>query len=354
MSSKNTQLNESLSVWRRPVLLACLLVWLVSGCAGLPEDTSPTALPEAFLPTAVALTLQAGQPPAASTPQISQPISDLPDGQDALTAAAEVTPSPVKPTRRPTSSPQPSQTTSPTPPARSAARTPTPTETAIPGTPESAVQIYRPGNLSRVTSPLKVSAHIMPGWLGQTVRIELLGEDGRTLVRVVKNYQPGPSSYANLSLDLEFGITAVAEAGRLVISVEDEQGRMKAINSVDLILLSLGEADINPVDESLERIIITEPRPKAMIQGGHVLMTGQVLPKGEGPLVAELVTEEGKVVGMRVANLGSPTQDGYLSFSAEIPYTVDALTPVSMLLYEKGEPVSPLRYLTSLPVLLGP
>lgn len=320
-----------------PVLL---LFTLASACGDYQSPFLPTPLAEDYLPTAIALTVEAGVtplPPAETPPPPD--TEGMETGETPVQGDPTATPSP---TLRPT---LPEATPAPVTPAI----TPTPT----PDFPEDAIEIYNPGELSKIISPFHLYAYMRPR-AGRLARIELFGEDGRLLVRQIKEYEFDSGAWANLSLDIDFEISATAEMGRLVISVEDEYGRLVAVNSVDLVLLSLGTADLNPSDSVLERILIQDPRPKALIQGQQVQVSGLARREDGTQLIGQLIDEEGKVIGLRVFGVSRTEQDPYGTFSAEIPYEVDDLTAVRLVVFESGEPVSPVRYLSSVEILLSP
>jgi uncharacterized protein len=117
--------------------------------------------------------------------------------------------------------------------------------------------------MSKLTSPIQFSASLQPGASGR-VLIELLGEDGRVLYRKLIRYTT--QDWVAISDNIEFDISAVAEASRLQISTEDEYSRIMALASVDVVLLSMGQDDLNPPSDLLESLIIREPGRKS---GGH-------------------------------------------------------------------------------------
>lgn len=318
-----------------------LLAGLISGCAGMLASGFPTPLPTEYLPTVIALTLQAGES--------NQPSSGL-----SLAAIEPGTPQPesVVDTQIPASTATPTpelQTPTPYP----ITLPPPPTETPLPDIPAAFVQIYKPGDLSRVVSPLHVSSYLKTRDVG-LVRVELYGEDGRLLVRQDKKFLANSASWSNLSLDLDFEISATAEVGRLVISADDKFGRTMALNSVDLILMSVGEADINPSSAVDEAIIIQQPGVKALIQGGQVLISGLARPDTDRPMMAELRDEKNKIVGFRQLGVSDLVEDGYGTFAVEVPYKVDALTPVRLSVFEDSENTSAMTHLSSIEVMLSP
>jgi hypothetical protein len=185
-------------------------------------------------------------------------------------------------------------------------------------------------------------------------RIELLGEDGRLLFGETKVFDVPAGARAVLSLDLNFETSAAAEAGRLQIYVQDDHGRVTALNSVPLILLSLGDADIDSPADVLDPIFIQQPVPKALIQGGALLVAGLARAAPEATLLARLIAEDGRELGLRVGGVDLPPEGGYGSFAVEVPYQVDGPTPALLVVSIGEKDNTDIIHLTSLEVLLGP
>jgi len=242
-------------------------------------------------------------------------------------------------------------TASPTPTPGRATRTPTSVPTL--SIPEAQIQIRQPGPLSKVTSPIKVTGNLKPGSTGR-VRLELLGEDGRLLVRKLINYRTDLGRLG-LSEEVDYEISAVAEAGRLQISTYDQYGRMEELTSVDLILLSMGEADLNPPGSLTQPIIVQEPLPNKLIQGGKVLISGLARVSSDFPLLIELIAADGSIVGYRQAGVVAEPAGGYTPFMVEVPYQVSEPTWVRLTVKEMSSGrIEGVIQLTSLEVLLSP
>ena len=227
------------------------------------------------------------------------------------------------------------------------------TETPSPLIPEARIQIYWLGELSKVTSPIRVIARLT-SQTGKVVRVELYGEDGRLLARQVKVFTQIPWNVASIDMDLDFEISAAAELGRLAISVEDSYGRLVDLNSVNLLLLSTGETKLNPTSALWQRIYIQEPPSMALIQGGIVLVSGLARPNSDQPLRVALIGEDGRVLGQRLAGVSILEPGGYGAFAAEVSYSVTELTPALLIVYEDGGPISGLLHLSSVEVMLSP
>lgn len=320
------------------LFLPLILTSFLAGCSFQAGTSLPTVLPTGYIPTAIALTVQA------------QGIEVLPVDQPG--SEASVTPSPTSTiAATPTPTPEPA-TPSPTPILAA-------TWTAVAGLnvppviPYAPIQILSPGPASLVTSPFLLRGSVRAG-AGGVVRIELLGEDGRLLMREVRDYRASVGRQVSLATEVEFGISAVAEAGRIQVSTEDEFGRLVAVGSVDIILLSIGEAEINPVGDLYENIVIESPPPNAVIQGGMVRVTGLARPRSELPLMVEMRTADGKIVGSRQVAVIPSAESSYGTFAIEVSYSVDAPTRVRLAVWEPGERIPGIVQLSSLEVMLSP
>ena len=328
---------------------------LLVGCAGVSGSGLPTPLPVEFMPTAIALTLEA-QGVSFLTPTRGQG-ENTPSGVSQKTPAASGETAVPKDPRATTpavgeaSSPVPPTMTSPPQPTLPLA---TSTATLAPPFPAAPVQIFREGELSKVHSPLPVSLSLTSR-VGKVVRVELYGEDGRLLARHLRTYSNIPWEVAKIGVDLDFGISAAAEAGRLLVSVEDSFGRLIDVNSVDLILISTGQSEFNPPTALWQRLIIEEPVPQALIQGGTLIISGRALPNNpDQPLRVMLVGENGQILGQRLAGVEFGKPGDYGKYVAEVPYTVTDLTPALLVIFEEGEPLTDIAHLSSLPVMLAP
>ena len=158
----------------------------------------------------------------------------------------------------------------------------------------------------------------------------------------------------NLRTKIDFEIIGVAETGKLIISVDDSYGRLETLASQDLILLSLGDNDLNPPGDLLEPILIQDPEPKGLIQGGTLVVSGLVRTGSEQPLLVELITTDGKVIGNRLAGIAPEPKGGHRLFAAEVPYGVASPTWVRVTVSEwSGQLGAPMQ-LSSVEVLLSP
>lgn len=341
----------------------------------------PTALPADFIPTAVSLTLTADNlklPPLSGTPGTNSLIASTtpvplsgqttndspvftqtdqsetqPTGADQTFTSPLQSPSPE--VIHPTNAVIPELPGVETPEAISTDESlpEAVTNTPAPPIPDARIQIYRLGDLSKVVSPLDVSLRLTCGD-AKIVRIELLGEDGRLLGRYVREYKNLPWEATRIGISIDFEISAAAELGRLVVSAEDAYGRTIEINSMNLILLSHGTTDLNPSSGLQQQIIIQEPTEKALIQNGSLIVAGRARTESPEPLRVLLLSEDGKVLGQRLAAVTTIIPGDFGQFIAELSYEVNDVTSALLVVYEEGSLASVIIHLTSLNVTLVP
>jgi hypothetical protein len=354
--------------------LLAFVFGLLSSCtfASQAEPLS-TLIPEEQLPTVIAMTANAMvsqtalyQPTSTKTPrpsptQTTAPTTAGPSPTVTITDTQTLTITETKPpndtptiTLTPTETPTPTKTASPT---LTLTSTPDYTATSIPPDviPFAAVQIIHPGHLSKVVSPIDLYTFVIPGG-DERIRVELTGEDGRLLYRQIFLYTDTPAgARVHLKTSVTFEIPGVAETARLTVSVNDEHEQLKSLSSVDLVLLAEGQEELNPTGDLLENIFIQQPTIKSLVQGDSVLVTGLVRTGNNQPLLVELVTANGRVIGNRLAGIAPLQEDGgHRIFAAEVPFSVRSPTWVRVTVYDNSGRIPGPKHVSSVEVLLSP
>jgi len=310
------------------VLLSLLwLVWL-SGCEGVSNEMDlPTLIPTEHIPTVIAMTAEAMVTPS-STPEptattkptdvlLSEESDDGSPSEGATPIdAAELTPA----------------SENPIPPAD--------------------ISIFNPGPLSKVISPISLVAYVVPGADGRA-RVELWGEDGRLMYRKIFNFTT-PNPQGRLVTEIAFETPGVAETAYLSIQTQDEYGRIMALASIELVLLSSGEADISLASDTLAPIVIQTPGENELIQGDKILVEGLARTASELPLLVELVAADGRLLSSRLAGV-EPTQTGeHHPFAVELPYRIYAPTWVRVVVSERGGKLPGPVNISTVETLLSP
>ena len=240
----------------------------------------------------------------------------------------------------PSDTPRP--TLSPTPQA-------TFTRTTIPGHDLAAIQIFAPGPMSKVISPITLRMNIVAGE-SEKVQIDLYGEDGRLLTRNVKRV-PTSGKGVPQQIRIPFEIPAAAEVGRISVSTTDNLGRLQSLNSVRLLLLSSGINEINPPGNPSEPVGVFAPVGDDPVSGGVLNIRGDVWPFNLNPMILELLGEDGRSMGLRILNLDQ--LDPQL-FETTIPYKVSEPTLARLTIRQDDDRIDGLFYLYSQEVLLNP
>jgi len=301
------------------VISLAALLGLLAGCSPLASATQspiPTPYPPEYLPTVIALTAESANIAATETSIASVP-----------TLAATRIPAPT--------------------------RTPTPapafTATTIPGHEPASIQIQAPGAMSRVISPITLRMNILSGE-SEKVQIDLYGEDGRLLTRIPKRV-PTSNDGVYQSIKIPFEIRAAAEVGRITVSTRDKSGRLQALNSVRVLLLSSGVNEINPPGNPSEPVGVTSPRGEESVSGGVLNVKGDIWPFNLQPVVFELYGPDGKSISLRI--LAVQNIDPQL-FETTIPYKVSEPTLARLTIRQDDDRISGLFYVYSQLVLLNP
>ena len=231
----------------------------------------------------------------------------------------------------------------------------TPTRTNTPIAPFAYLRISKPGQYSKVVSPIKLEAMVSKGEDG-FVYIDLIGEDQRLINSLAFNYSRVEYSKFLIVPEIEFEIAAVAETARLVVSVRDLQGRVIALSSVDLILLSVGRNELEMVDFLDEPYIIQSPSQDETLSGGRFVVSGKIKPVNSNPIFLELIDESNQIVGITQIQL--PYTEGdytYHPFTAEIDYDVSERTPVRLTIFQQSaERLPGVTALGSITLFLNP
>jgi hypothetical protein len=333
----------------------CIVIGFLTSCTIFPQpDPLPTLIPEEQIPTVIVMTANAvATQTAAARREVTQ--SHTPDLIKTPIPSATGPSLTATNTTRDASTPTPTdtQTQASTP---TITKTPTNTATALPTEiPFAAVQMIYPNHHSKVVSPIDLYTFLAPGGDGR-IRVELFGEDGRLLYRQVFLYTDTPAgARVNLKTNIRFEIPGAAETARLVVSVNDEHEQLKSLASVELVLLADGPAELNPSGDLLENIFIQQPAVKSLIQGDSLLVTGLARTGNNQPLLVEIITTDGRVIGSRLAGI-APLEEGgeHRLFASEVPFSVTSPTWARVTIYDNSGRLPGPRHVSSVEVLLSP
>ena len=300
----------------RLVISASLLVF-AAGCAAPASSPIPTAIPPEILPTVIAQTAESAN-------------------KFATTAAVASTPTELS-----TLPPRATQTFSP-------AVTFTPT--SIPGHDFAAIQIISPGPMSKVVSPIALKMNIVTG-LSKVVVVDLYGEDGRLISRLLKQNVPTSTDGIEQNIKIPFEIIPAGELGRLSVSTQDEFGRVQSMNSVRVVLLSSGVNEIATEGSPYEPIYIFKPGRKDAASGGVLSVRGDFWPFNLNPVIVELLSPEGKSLSLRVMKIEHLDPQ---MLETTLPYKVSGPVNARLAIQQEDDRIGGLFYIYTQEILLNP
>lgn len=156
------------------------------------------------------------------------------------------------------------------------------------------IRISSPGRESELISPIELVAQLYPGADGK-VRIELFAGNGRLLARKILLFADVTDQADQLQTSIDFEVTR-SSAATLILSTEDQYGRLQALNSIGLTLLSEGEQLITPAAEVIQSIQILSPQSGNQVSERFITITGRASSRPGRPLSIQLITREGRVL----------------------------------------------------------
>jgi len=300
----------------RKLFILILLLAFSAACAAPTASPIPTPYPPEYLPTVIAQTAEAANIAGTGT-------------------AIALTPTVTKTrTRFPTFTP-----TTP----------PTSTATDYPWHKPATIEIQAPGPMSKVISPINLRMNIIAGE-SEKVQVDLYGEDGRLLSRTLKTVRTSREGVLQ-NVKIPFEIRATAEIGRITISTKDKAGRLQALNSVHILMLSSGVNEINPAGNPSEPVSVFSPIAQESILGGVVNVKGDLWPFNLQPVILELVGPDGNSMGLRILTVDHINPQ---LFETTIPYKVREPTLARLTIHQDDDRINGLFYAYSQEVLLNP
>jgi hypothetical protein len=279
------------------ILVITSILTLLSACSQSAGSASaPTSLPPNYISTVVVLT-----------------------GQAAFVTASAMAP-------HPTNTPASTETALPTTPL------PTATPTFEPGFTDFAqIRFISPGPMSSLISPINMQALITSGE-SQIVRIELLDESGSTLQRQLVRIKREPNGGIFQKFELSFEIRAVSERGYIRISSKDDRGRIQTLNTMPVLLYSIGSNQINPPGNMIyERVMYEDLKDGSEVSGGVLNLKGRFWPFNDQPVFIELLPDNGVPISSRTLYFKGPETQ---PFKTTLPYKVTEPTKVRLSIHQ--------------------
>jgi hypothetical protein len=198
-----------------------------------------------------------------------------------------------------------------------------------------------------------LTSYAQPG-SDNKVYIELIGEDGQILFQDFRIYKELPRLWAPVNLSLPFSSNAVTEFARLQIFTRDQFQRIVALNSVNIFLQSDGLNRIYLNNVLYEYCVVINPTQMASIYGGSVRIEGKFHPTTQQPIIFELITNSGSIVGTQTIESLPVIGEIFIPFNVDIPYQVNSPTPVRLTIRQLDSRTPGDVYVYSQEIFLNP
>lgn len=211
------------------------------------------------------------------------------------------------------------------------------------------IKFITPGPNSQLLSPIRLHALLQPGDKGH-VRIELFGSNARLLARQILVFETTPE----MDAEIDFETSHQKETARLVVSTQDEFGRLQALNSIDLVLLSEGNEVINPPADPPEEILISSPQQGEVLYGGIIKIAGTANIEPGRPLDIKLIDREGRVLTFGEVYPKFEKGETWGTFEIAFTYTVKESTWAQIAITENGVGILGPMHFTAIEVQLAP
>lgn len=197
--------------------------------------------------------------------------------------------------------------------------------------PTPMITLLTPTEGSSVISPIEISAEMNLGD-ASLVRVSLTNGQNDVISRQLHLISASDDELFAYTASLPFEIPAESTPARLSLMLIDDNGRPLCLRSTKLTLQSNENAALQTPTPEQSWLVITTPKPGALITGGKIQVTGQVTPLTDNPVFFELYSDSGRVLVTIQLAIEQPGNE--VDFSITIPNTVtteqaDALLVIS-------------------------
>ncbi len=226
----------------------------------------------------------------------------------------------------------------------------TPAESTAQST--TMLALISPGEGSRLTSPIHIIAEIQNPGPG-LIRLALVDAKGIVLARQLLRLPPTMEEAHPFESWLFFEMPEPSLSARLTVSLHDTTMQTLSLRSVNLTLSAEGEDQTLPNANLTAWLTLDFPTAHTQFDEGKVHAVGTVIPLNNNPVIFDLVTDTGGVVGtlqLPVTQTGQPQ-----SFDINIPYAFITKARSAMLVIRQVGKTQPGNViLDSLPIILIP
>jgi hypothetical protein len=164
--------------------------------------------------------------------------------------------------------------------------------------------------------------------------MRLTGDGGRNILEKKWVFQNAKGRRITIDEEYQLMINGVAEAALLTIYTLDEYGRIVALSSENILLISIGETDLTESPNLSEPFSIRVPYPETSSHNGILQVRGVARTRTASTIFMELVDKDGRIVGSYVfPEILQPALE-YQTLEADIPYQVSGFRSVRLIMHQ--------------------
>lgn len=202
--------------------------------------------------------------------------------------------------------------------------------------PAAQLRFQKPGEMSRLTSPILVIADVLPGYKGM-VNLQLFGENGRLISDQLLQLQEIESGWVSLASEIKFDSQSAGESGLVVLTTRDYYGRRMAQVGVPVLLLQIGESEYEFPQFAKQPVVLDLPVAGGFARKGSLHIEGMIHLYNDNPIIVELVTQGGGIPASKAVTVVGNESAEFVPFSLDLPYKVSTRTPVRLSIRQASE-----------------
>lgn len=218
--------------------------------------------------------------------------------------------------------------------------------------PSAEITIHTPISGSTVISPIDITASVTPG-ADDLIRISLIDKSRNLLARQLIRVDSDEFNPEQFSTQLMFEIPTESAEALLIISTKDMNNRPLSERAITLTLKVNNEVVLETQSPETPWLIVDTPKPLSIHHGGSLTVSGTVTPISTKPLILELFTDSGGLIGSKQLTVGNTGLE--TPFLVTLTYSfIDTTRDVRLVIRQTMDPFGQNVTLDSIPIYLAP
>ena len=185
------------------------------------------------------------------------------------------------------------------------------------------------------------------------IRISLIDKSRNLLARQLIRVDSDEFNPEQFSTQLMFEIPTESAEALLIISTKDMNNRPLSERAITLSLKVNNEVVLETQSPETPWLIVDTPKPLSIHHGGSLTVSGTVTPISTKPLILELFTDSGGLIGSKQLTVGNTGLE--TPFLVTLTYSfIDTTRDVRLVIRQTMDPFGQNVTLDSIPIYLAP